>query len=121
MYSSTISEVINPNLGIIAFVDDHSIVKEFDPNILAEEMQTRHILISSLANIKSWMNSVRFKMNNVKSEFILFGNRVLVSKCISSEININGEAVGRSPEIKYLGAWLDSELSLKLMLSGNVQ
>ena len=44
------------------------------------------------------------KMNNVKSEFILFGNTVLVSKYISSEININAEAVGRSPEIKYLGA-----------------
>ena len=59
------------------------------------------------------MNSVRLKMNNAKSEFILFSSRALVSKCISSEININGEAVGRSPEIKYLGAWLDSELTLK--------
>ena len=36
MYCNTISEVVNPNLGIIAFADDHAIVKEFDPNILVE-------------------------------------------------------------------------------------
>ena len=64
------------------------------------------------------MNSVRLKMNNAKSKFILFGNRVLVSKCISSETNINGEAVSRSPEIKVsgcnsYGAWIYSELMLK--------
>ena len=52
-------------------------------------------------------------MNNARSEFILFSNRVLVSKYIASEININGDAVGRSPEIKYLWAWLDSEFMLK--------
>ena len=47
MYCSTVSKVINPDLGIIAFADGHAIVKEFDPNIQAEEMQTRHILIST--------------------------------------------------------------------------
>ena len=47
-------------------------------------------------------------MNNAKSEFIIFGTGVLVSKCISGELNINGDAVGRSSEIRYLGAWLDS-------------
>ena len=52
-------------------------------------------------------------MNSAKSEFIIFGNRVLVSKYIPGELNINGEAAGRSHEIKYLGAWLDSELTLK--------
>ena len=44
MYCSTINEVINPNLGIIAFADDHEIVREFNPNIQAEEIQTRDVL-----------------------------------------------------------------------------
>ena len=83
MYCSIISEVINPNLGTIAFADDHAIVREFNPNIQAEGIQTRAVLITNLANIKSWMNSVRLKMNNAKSEFIIFGSRVLVSKGIS--------------------------------------
>ena len=113
MYCSTINEVINPTLGLIAFADDHAIVREFYPSILIEEMQIRDILNTNLANIKAWMISVRLKMNNAKSEFIIFNNRVLVSKCISGKLNINGEAVSRSHEIKYLGAWLDSDLTLE--------
>ena len=112
-HTIVINEVINPNLGIIAFADDHAIVREFNSNIQAEEIQTRDVLIANVANIKSWMNSVGLKMNNAKSEFIIFGNRVLVSKCISGKLNINGEAVGRSSEIRHLGAWLDRELTLK--------
>ena len=57
MYCRTISEVINPNLGLLAFADDHAMVREFNPKILAEEMQTTDILITNLSNIKSWMNS----------------------------------------------------------------
>ena len=53
MYCSTISDVIDPNLNPIAFADDHAIVKEFNPNILAEEMQIRDILITNLASIKT--------------------------------------------------------------------
>ena len=49
-------------------------------------------------------------MNNVKSEFIIFGNRVQVKKCILSELNID---VVRLQGIRYLGALLDSDLSLK--------
>ena len=59
------------------------------------------------------MSSVRLKINNAKSEFIIFGNKVLVNKCISGELNINRETVSRSHEIRCLGAWLDSELTLK--------
>ena len=57
MYCSTISDVIDPYLSLTAFADDHAIVKEFNPNILAEEMQIRHLIITNLASIKSWMNS----------------------------------------------------------------
>ena len=104
MYCSKISEVINPELSIIALADDHAIVRKFNPNLQAEEMQIRYKLITNLASIKLWMNSVRLKMNNTKSEFIIFGIRVLVSKCISSKLNINGEAVSRSQEINSLRA-----------------
>ena len=36
-----------------------------------------------------------------------------MSKCIPGKLNINGEAVSRCHEIKYLRAWLDSDLTLK--------
>ena len=113
MYCSTISKVLDPNLGLIAFANDHAIVKEFNSNKQAEEIKIINLLTANLASNKSWMNSARLKMSNVKSEFIIFSNRIQVKKCISSELNIDGVTVGRLQVIRYLGAWLYSDLSLK--------
>ena len=52
-------------------------------------------------------------MNNSTSEFIIFGDRTQVNKCTSEGLRIEGEIINRSQIVKYLGAWLDSELSLK--------
>ena len=59
------------------------------------------------------MNSARLKMNNSKSEFIIFSNRTQMNKCTSDGLRIEGEIANRSHIVKYLGAWLDSKLSLK--------
>ena len=78
MYSSTISEVIDPHLNLLAYADDHAIKKELDPNQAREERYVMDLLTDNLTKIKEWMNSVRLKMNNSKLEFIIFGNRTQV-------------------------------------------
>ena len=119
MYSNTIREVVDPHLNLLAYVDDHAIKKELDPNQATEGRNIINLL--TLTTIKEWMNSVRLKMNNSKSEFIIFGNRTQVNKCTSEGLRIEGEIVNRSQIVKYLGAWLDSELSLKTHVKKNVQ
>ena len=52
-------------------------------------------------------------MNHSKSELIIFGNSTQTSKCITSEIHIEGESVPRSYLVRYLGAWMDSELTFR--------
>ena len=73
MYSITISKVIDSSLNLNGFADDHSFMKEFNPNLPTEEIDTIDLLVHNLAKIKTWMNSVRLKMNDSKSEFIIFG------------------------------------------------
>ena len=51
MYCSTVSKVLDPYLGLIAFADDHAIVKEFNPNKQAEEIKIIDLLIANLASI----------------------------------------------------------------------
>ena len=43
-------------------------------------------LASSMKDIKSWMDSMRLKLNSDKTEFILFGYRAQLKKCIIEEI-----------------------------------
>ena len=113
MYSGTIGEVVDPHLNLLAYADDHAIKKELDPDQAIEERNVISLLRENITNIKEWMNSVRLKMNNSKLKFILYGNRTQVNKCTSEGLRIEGEIVNRSQIVKYLGAWLDSELSLK--------
>ena len=91
MYGSTVSKVTYSSLNLNRFTNDHSIMKKFSPNLLVEESDTIDLLVSNLAKIKVWMNSVRLKMNDSKSEFIIFGNNTQTRKCITSGINIEGE------------------------------
>ena len=113
MYSGTVSKVIDSSLNLNGFANDHSIMKEFNPNLSVEESETVDLLINNLAKIKIWMNSVRLKMNDFKSELIIFCNNAQTYKCITSEINIEGQSVQRSHLVRYLSAWLDSDLAFK--------
>ena len=70
MYSGTISEVVNPHLNLLAYADDHAVIKELNPKQATEERYVIGQLTENLTKIKEWMNSVRLKMNNSKSEFI---------------------------------------------------
>ena len=88
MYSSTISKVIDSSLSLNGFVNDHSIMKEFNPNLPVEESDTIDLLVNNLAKIKIWMNSVRLKMDDTISEHIIFGNNTQTCKYITSEINV---------------------------------
>ena len=56
-------------------------------------------------------------MNSVKIEFLLVGSRQQLSKCVSTEININGEVVKHSACIRYLGAWADDKLNIKVHIA----
>ena len=66
-----------------------------------------------MLDIKSWMDQVRLKMNESKTEFIYFGWPSQLEKCIGTSINVNGEEIMRTNTTKYLGAYLDSKLDFK--------
>ena len=60
-----------------------------------------------------WMDKNWLKMNQSKTEFIIFGSRQQVNKCVSDSLDVNGVRVPCSDQIKYLGASLDSLLNFK--------
>ena len=52
-------------------------------------------------------------MNSAKMEFIYFGSKVQLSKCVVAHLNVSDEIVERAKVIKYLGTWLEAQLSFK--------
>ena len=114
-YASTLQHVIEDIISLYGFADDHSIRKDFIAvkNDNHEERETILMLEKYLGKIKMWMDENRLKMNCSETELILFGSRQQRQKYVTTHINVNGDEVYRSNIIKYLGAWMDEQLTMK--------
>ena len=110
-YASTITEVIPPTLELMGYADDHSIRKPFRPGntIGITESDTITIMEDSMLGISKWMNEVRLKLNESKTDFIYFGSKNQLKKCTFDKIKINNETIQRSD----LGGHLDQNLNLR--------
>ena len=59
------------------------------------------------------MDGNQLKMNDGKTEFIMFRSKYQLNKCVKYQININGVSVQSVDVIRYLGAWMDKHHSFK--------
>ena len=112
-YASTMQEVVPQNIAIHGYADDHAIKVTFNPSDRLDETSAMKNIEKCAADIKVWMDKNRLRMNSAKTEFIIFGSNKHLDKCTTTRLDVNGEYVGLSQEIKYLGVYLDSHLTLK--------
>ena len=100
-------------IDLHGFADDHIYKKGFPGNSRECEVKTIKDLEQWATRIKSWMDGNQLKMNDRKTEFIMFGSKYQLTKCVTHHININGVSVQKADVIRYLGAWMDKHLSFK--------
>ena len=115
-YASTFPQVKDESLGIHGFADDHVVNKDFETGPEESDTfgsDTIGLIEENAKLINMWMDKNRLKMNQSKTEFIIFGSCQQVNKCVSDSLDVNGVRVPRSDQINYLGASLDSLVNLK--------
>ena len=120
-YASTLNQIVSKSLTLNGFADDHSIRKSFRPtapktnssSVNTNEDDTITIMQNSMLNIKSWMDAVKLKLNETKTEFIYFGGKHQLAKTRRHTININGKTIQCINKIKYLWGHLDSSVTFK--------
>ena len=121
-YFSTLQEVINDQdesssinkpIDLYGFADDHAYKKSFVAKSQVGEINTMGELENCAKRIKNWVDGNRLKMNDSKTEFIMFCSSKMLSKCITTDININGTKVKKDNVIRYLGVWMYDVLSFK--------
>ena len=113
-YASTLQECIPDDLELEPhdFSDDHAYKKLIDANSRYQEYKIMCDLSHCVSEIKTWMDHNRLKINDSKTEFIMFWSRKQLAKCITTELHINGSSIPRS-ECIHLGKWMDQHLSFK--------
>ena len=117
MYSSTIKDVILPNISINGFADDHALLKNWLLKIPQDQTDAINQLEFTLSDIEKWMQMNRLKMNNSKTEFVVFYPSRLGQYVSCDAINVNGEAIKASSAVKYLGVWLYQHLTMRKHIS----
>ena len=71
-YASTLQEVVPGDVGLNGFADDHSVKRSFTADDRKAEQTIISALQNCLMNVKTWMDENRLKMNDGKTEFIMF-------------------------------------------------
>ena len=120
-YAASISDVVSDvsdegdprPLCIIGFADDHAMKKSFIPTLEDDEDPCIVSLQACLSRVKEWMDSMRLKMNEGKTEFIIIGSSHQIAKCSTTQLKVNNVEVQRSSVIKYFGTHMDERLSFK--------
>ena len=67
-------------------------------------------LESCLADVRSWMQANFLKLNESKTEFIIFGTRQQLNKVGTINIRIGDDEIQNVPSVKNLGLHFDEEL-----------
>ena len=120
MYTASLEDVIlDHNLSLSGYADDHGTYESFTPSPETELMVIKN-LENCMNEILNWMNINRLKMNPNKTEFILFGNNRILDKCVTTSLNVCDSLVLKSDCIRYLGAWFDQYLSFKTQISKTI-
>jgi hypothetical protein len=115
VYASTLKECIANGLQLHGYADDHALKLNFKSGSSNDESEITaiNLLQQNLITTRDWMEINRLKMNDSKTEFIMFGTQQQLKKCITTKLRINECEVSRSGSIKYLGVDLDENLSFK--------
>ena len=120
-YAASISDVVSEvseegdprPISLNGFANDHAMKKSFTPTLEGDEDLCIVNIQACLYRVKKWMDSMRLKMNEGKTEFIIIGSSHQIAKCSTTHLNVNNIEVQRSSVIKYLGTHMDKKLSFK--------
>ena len=99
-------------MEILGYVNDHSLYNRYTAGDSKSENASIYNLESCLQATKNWMSSNRLKMNDSKTEFIVFGTKQQLTKCTMNCIQLEETSIARRDSVKYLGVHMDKEMNL---------
>ena len=110
-YASTLMEMIpaSKERFLSGYADDHAVIQCSSPN----NKNIRQNIASDIDKIRTWMEENQLKMNDAKTEFIVIGTAGNLQKNTLENIEIGDTIIHRTSKIKFLGVYLDENLSLK--------
>ncbi len=120
MYVTPLADIAN-KFGLLHhfYADDSQLYVSFDPRAVP----TRAIatLERCIYSVKRWMKLNMLKLNDEKTELIIFGSNFNLCKVPQIALKINNLEIRSCDLIKNLGAFFDSKMSMSRFVSDRVK
>jgi hypothetical protein len=113
IYTSTLGNILckYSDINYHFYADDSQIYMSFNPNQADMSFAIDQLQLC-IAEIREWMCSNFLKLNDDKTEFIVFGSKSQREKVIIPEILIGTSYISPRNKVRNLGAFFDTDLSL---------
>ena len=114
MYTRPLEKIVKRHkLLYHKYADDMQVYGEFDPSSPADCLRIKRQLEACLADIRIWMLKHMLKINDSKTELIIFVNpqqaKFLVDSPVSS-VTLADSTIESTPTVRNLGVVMDSHL-----------
>lgn len=108
IYSNDMKCAVSSKL--LLYADDSVLlVSDKDPDLVAQKLS------DEMNNCYNWMVDNKLSMHAGKTELILFGSKSKLRKIPKFEISFQDHKISSQNSVKYLGSFLDNDLSGKSM------
>ena len=121
VYTYSVRDIIRSyNLNYHVYADDTQLYLSFNSS-----QQHANSAIATLElcinEIRQWMKSNFLKLNDEKTEFMLFGSHQQLSKINTDCIHIGDSSIASESKARNLGAILDSSMTIKPNISNVIR
>ena len=119
LYTAPVGDIARKhNMGHHFYADDSQLYISFDPKL--DTCNMLHELELCIADIRKWMLINLLKLNDDKTEVILFGSNYYMKRVPSVSIHIGDIDVSSSPHVRNLGAIFDCSMTMSKFVNQKV-
>jgi len=101
-------------ISIHLYADDTQLYAEFDDENMQEVLKR---LENCISDIRLWMTSNFLKLNDDKTEFMIIGDRLRLSRIGAVSLKIGNQLIMPSPTARNIGAVFDETMSMENQVS----
>lgn len=122
LYISALNKVVQKYpADLYGYADDHKIAFKIQAGNHENEAYVLQQLDKCLNDIINWMTTFKLKMNQSKTEIILYGTRQQLSKMSISSVSVGGCMVKLVDRVRDLGVTMTNTLNLDLHITKKCQ
>ena len=115
-YSSPICEITRSHgVSVHCYADDTQLYASFIPGETESSVLSK--LQRCISDLRTWMNANRLKLNDSKTEFIIFGSSPNLKKVKTNTISIGQEHITALSSAHNICAYMDKHLEMKVHIS----